>query len=308
KTWAGQWNVRHRRQTFARRRLSVRRQVRRLTDASDVLLQQINRGGQKDNILHQERDVAGHRGKSGNRIPAVRHERNDRDRGEESHGRTGGAKDAQPLVPEACEQQRTEGPLGDAQEPAGALQAKCGIKPPDQWTVADERNESLRFVCPPFLVTEGQEDDHHRRADDVVIEILREQAEPAQDADKRIECGVDDRVHCRNRPLTLRPKQSLYAAAGKSISVWLMRLKTLVKMIVAKARLMSTSCASVYPAALIAAKSSSLTVPLVSASVRTKRTSASRLVSPVGWPSWIFLSSSGFSPASLPSRLCAAKQ
>jgi len=39
----------------------------------------------------------------------------------------------------------------------------------------------------------------------------------------------------------------------------------------AKARLMSTSCASVYPAALIAAKSSLLTVPLVSASVRTKR-------------------------------------
>ena len=114
-----------------------------LTDASYILLQQINRGGQQDNILHQERDVAGHRGKSGNRIPAVGHERNDRDRGEESHGRIGGAENAEPLVPEACEQQRTEGPLGDAQEPAGALQGKCGIKPPDQWTVADERNGIL---------------------------------------------------------------------------------------------------------------------------------------------------------------------
>src|SRR5262245_38292870 len=118
-----------------------------------------------------------------------RHERNDCDRGEESHGRTGGAENAEPLVPEACEQQRTEGPLRDAEEPAGALQAKYGIQPPDQWTVADERNESLRFVCPPFLIPEEQEDDHHGRADEVVIEILREQAEPAQDADKWIECG-----------------------------------------------------------------------------------------------------------------------
>src|SRR6266550_3434787 len=174
-------------------RLSVSPDRSSQCDPLYVLLQQIERGSQQDNILHEDRDVAGHRGKSGNRIPAVRHERNDRDRGEESHGRTGGAENAEPLVPEACEQQRTEGPLGDAQEPAGALQAKCGIQPPDQWTVADERNESLRFVCPPLLVTEEQEDDHHRRADDVVIDILREQAEPAQDADKRIECGVDDR-------------------------------------------------------------------------------------------------------------------
>jgi transposase len=54
-----------------------------------------------------------------------------------------------------------------------------------------------------------------------------------------------------------------------------MRLKTLVKMVVANAKLMSTSWASLLPAALIAAKSPSLTVPLDCASLRTKRISAS---------------------------------
>jgi hypothetical protein len=39
-------------------------------------------------------------------------------------------------------------------------------------------------------------------------------------------------------------RRSLYATAGKSISVSLMRLKTLVKTVVANARLISTSCAS----------------------------------------------------------------
>src|SRR5262249_30564993 len=44
-----------------------------------VLLQQIERYRQQNQILHQERHVARHRRKSGNRIPAVRHERDDGD-------------------------------------------------------------------------------------------------------------------------------------------------------------------------------------------------------------------------------------
>jgi hypothetical protein len=86
--------------------------------------------------------------------------------------------------------QKPERPFGDAQEPARAADAERGIHPPDQRTVADIRDKHPRFVLEPLLVTEEQKDDHHRGANDVVIEILREQAGSAQYPDKRIQCGA----------------------------------------------------------------------------------------------------------------------
>jgi len=44
-----------------------------------VLLQQVDRHGKKDYILHQERHFTGHRRKASSRIPTIRHERDDRD-------------------------------------------------------------------------------------------------------------------------------------------------------------------------------------------------------------------------------------
>src|SRR5262245_20299000 len=49
-----------------------------LRDANHVLPEQIERDGEQHDILHQKRDVAGHRRKAGRRIPTLRHEGNDR--------------------------------------------------------------------------------------------------------------------------------------------------------------------------------------------------------------------------------------
>jgi hypothetical protein len=61
---------------------------------------------------------------------------------------------------------------------------------------------------------------------------------------KRILSGGGKRGHGRD-PFNIREltgARSLHATAGKSISVSLMRLKTSVKTLAAKARLISTSC------------------------------------------------------------------
>src|ERR1700737_3143027 len=252
--------------------------------ANHVLPQKVERHAEQDDVLHQEGNVPRHRREAacGN-IPALRHEGNDGDGRDEGAGRAKGAKNAEPLVPEAREQQTAEGPLGDAEEVAGTRVAEHGIEPPDQRSVADERDQSFKLIRKPLLIAEEEEHDHHRGPDDVVVEILREQAGPMERAKKRVWRSVGNRGHGRDpfvRDLT--GARSLHATAGKSISVSLMRLKTLVKTVVANARLISTNWASLYPAALIAAKSSSLTVPLDCASLRTKPTSASLLALPVG--------------------------
>jgi hypothetical protein len=108
------------------------------------------------------------------------------------------SEDAEPLVPEAGEQQGPERPLRDAQEIACAGVAEDGIEPPDQRSVADERDQSLELIRKPLLVAEEEEHDHHRGADDVVVEIIRKQAGPVQRADKRILSGVGKRGHGRD--------------------------------------------------------------------------------------------------------------
>src|SRR5258708_9590283 len=87
-------------------------------------------------------------------VPALGHDRNDGDRRDEGASRAEGAKSAEPLVPEACEQQGPERPLRDAQEIAGAGVAKDRIQPPDQRPVADERDQSFELVRKPLLVAE----------------------------------------------------------------------------------------------------------------------------------------------------------
>src|SRR5580692_11343160 len=123
--------------------------------ANHVLPQEIERGGEQNDVLQEEGHVARHRREaSGGDVPALRHERNDGDGRDEGAGRAQGAKNAEPLVPEAREQQRPEGPLGNAEEVAGAGVAEYRIEPPDQGSVADERDQSFVLVRKPFLVTE----------------------------------------------------------------------------------------------------------------------------------------------------------
>jgi hypothetical protein len=43
--------------------------------------------------------------------------------------------------------------------------------------------KTVHLVRPPFLIAEEEKHDHHRRADDMVVKVCREQAGPAQDAD-----------------------------------------------------------------------------------------------------------------------------
>src|SRR5215813_8192250 len=76
-----------------------------------VLLQQIERYRQQNQILHQERHVARHRRKSGNRIPAVRHERDDGDGRYECRTRAERSENSQFLVPESQEQERGDQPF-----------------------------------------------------------------------------------------------------------------------------------------------------------------------------------------------------
>jgi hypothetical protein len=65
-------------------------------------------------------------------------------------------------------------------------------------------------------------------------------------SDEEILIGVGKSGHGHDRFLfKIDGRMSIQATVGKSISVSLMRLKTLVKTVVAKARLTSISCASV---------------------------------------------------------------
>src|ERR1700738_584706 len=137
----------------ARRRV-VCRSVTPLPDkANRVLPQQIERDGEQNDVLHHEGHVARHRREAScGDVPAFRHERNDRNRRDESAGRPEGAEDAEPLVPEASEQQGPERPLRDAQEIACAGVAEDRIEPPDQRSVADVWDQSPEIIRKPLLV------------------------------------------------------------------------------------------------------------------------------------------------------------
>src|SRR5439155_15405062 len=111
-----------------------------------ILLQQVDRDGKENHVLHQEWNVAGHRRKSaGGRSPAVRHEWDDRDGHDERQARARRPESSQGLVPEADEDERAEQPLGDSEEPTRAPDAEYWVHPGDERAVADEGNQRLRL-------------------------------------------------------------------------------------------------------------------------------------------------------------------
>jgi hypothetical protein len=79
------------------------------------------------------------------------------------------------------------------------------IEPPDQRAVADEGIEAICLIRPPFLVAEEEKHDHHRCTDDVIVEVSRKHAGPAQDDDDRIERSADERIHDRDLSIRERP-------------------------------------------------------------------------------------------------------
>ena len=47
-----------------------------------------------------------------------------------------------------------------------------------------ERNEFFRFVIKPLLISEEKVNDHHRCADEVIVEVVLEETQPDQGLDK----------------------------------------------------------------------------------------------------------------------------
>ena len=85
--------------------------VRGKCSSHHVLLQQVEGGGEKNHILHEESHVAFHRREAGGRVPAVRHERDDGDGSYHCKGATEGPESSRFLVPESPEQERGEQPF-----------------------------------------------------------------------------------------------------------------------------------------------------------------------------------------------------
>src|SRR2546422_4170815 len=64
--------------------------------------------------------------------------------------------------------------------------AEHGVHPGNQRAVADIGNQHLRLVREPLLVAEEQEEKDHRCANQVVVEVLVEEAELGQGADEPV--------------------------------------------------------------------------------------------------------------------------
>src|SRR5262245_43698522 len=171
----------------------------------DVLLEQIERDSQEHDVLQEEGDVACHCGKSGSRIPSIRHEWNNGDRRHKSQTRTESAENSQSLVPESREQEHANRPFGDSQEPAGSTDTENRVHPENERTVADIWNQHLCLVRPPFLISKKQKHDHHRSAKQVVIKVFPEKTELGQDLYQDHHEGVHDQLRwcARGSPIGL---------------------------------------------------------------------------------------------------------
>src|SRR5260370_409563 len=142
-------------------------------DSDHILLQQIERCRKKQYVLHQKSDVLRHRRKpSDRRRPTIRHKWNNGACGDKAEAGTERAENSYFLLPESGEQQRPKQPFLNAQKISGPSDAKYGVHPEDQRTMANVRNQRLRFIFEPFLIPKKQEDDHHRCSNQVIIQIV----------------------------------------------------------------------------------------------------------------------------------------
>src|SRR6185437_9690058 len=138
----------------------------------DVLLEQIDGSGKQHDVLDQKQEGQRCRRKAaGGNCPGFGEERNDRDGAHIGRARSEGAEDAELLVPEAEEHDEAEQPFDGPEKIGGAAYAECGIKPEDQRSVADEGDQRMGFIVEPFLATEDEEQDDHRRANEMIVKV-----------------------------------------------------------------------------------------------------------------------------------------
>src|SRR3989442_6731079 len=164
-----------------------------------ILLQQVDRYGKENHVLHQERNVTSHSRKSaGGRSPAVRHEWDDRDGHDERQARARRPESSQGLGPEADADEGAKQPLGDSEEPTRAPDAEYRVHPGDERAVADEGNQRLRLVVPPLLIPEEEKDDHHRCPKQMVIEVPLQEARLAQQRRQQRGDGSHPDLLCRS--------------------------------------------------------------------------------------------------------------
>src|SRR5262249_33645169 len=78
-------------------------------------------------------------------------------------------------------QQRAECPFGRAQKPACAANSEERDQPEDERTIGDKRLNDLRFVFEPFLVAEHDENEDHRRAHKMEVEVLLQEPGSGQE-------------------------------------------------------------------------------------------------------------------------------
>src|SRR5208283_4039341 len=81
-------------------------------------------------------------------------------------------EDAQRLVPEPEEQQHAECPFQHAQKQCGAAHAEQRVEPKDQWAMTDKGDQAIHLIREPLLVSEEKENDHHRRAEQMVLGVV----------------------------------------------------------------------------------------------------------------------------------------
>ncbi|CAM2157751.1 protein of unknown function [Pararobbsia alpina] len=162
-------------------RIPPTRRTLGLDDPGEILLEQVDRHHQQDQILQQECRYERHgRKPTGRRFPGTRNKREDRERGNKAERSAQCAERAELLVPEPEEQQRTEGPFRGAQQNACPLEAQDSRHPEDQRAVRDQRQQSSDLGLPPLVIAKPREDHYHRSANEVVIEVALQEARPIQ--------------------------------------------------------------------------------------------------------------------------------
>lgn len=77
----------------------------------------------------------------------------------------------------AAGQECTENPFGNSQEQGGTSDTEHRIHPEGKRAMAYVRDQPLSFIRKPLLIAEKQIDDHHRGAEEMVIQISFEDSE-----------------------------------------------------------------------------------------------------------------------------------